>query len=407
MSKLTVFGGRTPHGTVKISGSKNEALPVIFSTLLMRGVSLIENLPDILDVDVAIRIIEYFGASVERMSDGIRVDTRNLTYAPPPAELTCRLRASTYLIGAMLPRFGRCPLSGFGGCSFSPRPIDMHIDALTALSGRVEGNEALATRLVGADIRLRLPSVGATVNSLLLAASAEGRTRIFGYARESHIMNLISFLRSAGALIEVDDEKITVIGRELSGGKIRIAPDILEGATYLNMSAMSGGEIFVSDVDVSAFSSLFSVYRSLGLRLMHCSRGVYIKRISEPRAVNIVAEPEPGFPTDLQPIFAPLIAYTSYGSIEDRVFPSRFGYLKELSRFGVLSEGEYSAVKIFRSTPRPARSTACDLRGGMAVLLSAICADGVSEISSAELIRRGYDRLIQKLSALSLSVVLE
>lgn len=407
MAKLTVFGGRTPHGTVRISGSKNEALPVIFSTLLMHGVSVIENLPDILDVEVAIRIVEHFGARVERHRDRLTIDTRALAYADPPIELTSRLRASTYLIGSMLARFGKCPLSGFGGCSFSPRPIDMHVSAVEALSGRVEGDFAVADRLVGADIRLRCPSVGATVNSLLLAVTADGRTRIFGYARESHIMNLISFLRTAGADIELDGEKITVLGRKLTGGKIKIAPDILEGATYLNMSAMTGGEIFLSGIEANAFSPLVSVYRALGLRVLHSPRGVYIKRVSDPGRTDIVAEPEPGFPTDLQPIFAPLIAYTASGSIEDRVFPSRFGYLSELSKHGVVSDGRLSRVEILNSIPRSARSRACDLRGGMAVLLSAIRADGVSEITSAELIQRGYDNLIPKLSALALSVILE
>lgn len=407
MAKLTVFGGRTPHGRVRISGSKNEALPVIFSTILMRGVSEIENLPDILDVRVALRIIECFGARIERVGDILKIDTEKLSYAEVPLELSSRLRASTYLIGSMLSRFGKCPISGFGGCSFSPRPIDMHIDALLALSGRVEGELAVAERLLGADIHFRCRSVGATVNALLLSVSAVGVTRIFGYARESHIMNLIAFLRSAGADIELDGEKITVRGRVLSGGKIKIAPDILEGASYLNMSAMTGGEIFLSGIEKGAFSPLLPVYRNLGLRLHKCPLGVYIKRVSSPRYTEIIAEPEPGFPTDLQPIFAPLIAYTSSGSIEDRVFPTRFGYLKELSRHGVVSRMENSRAKILNSTPRAAKSTACDLRGGMAVLLSAICADGVSEIFSAELIRRGYDSLIPKLTALSLAVVME
>ena len=407
MAKLTVFGGRTPRGTVRISGSKNEALPVIFSTILMNGVSEIENVPDILDVRVAVEIIELLGAHVERKLDRLKIDTEKLRYTEVPRELTARLRASTYLIGSMLARFGRCPLSGFGGCSFSPRPIDMHIAALEALSGRVESDCALADELIGADIRLRCPSVGATVNALLLSATARGETRIFGYARETHIMNLIKFLRSAGADITVDAEKITVIGRKLTGGKIKIAPDILEGATYLNMSGMTGGEIFLLGIDKRELAPLVGVYRNLGLKLFQSSRGVYIKRVSKARETDIVAEPEPGFPTDLQPIFAPLIACTSSGSIEDRVFPSRFGYLSELAKHGVISEGDYSRVKILNSSLRAARSRACDLRGGMAVLLSAICADGVSEIASAELIQRGYDSLIPKLNGLSLSVILE
>ena len=404
MGKLTVFGGIKPFGTVKISGSKNESLPIIFSTVLMRGVSEIENLPDILDVRVAIEIIEKLGARVERRDNLVKVDTRELTYTELPSSLTSRLRASTYLIGAMLSRFGRSPISGFGGCSFSPRPIDMHIAALEALSGKVGSDHATAERLIGADIYFRCRSVGATVNALLLSVSAKGVSRIFGYAREAHIMNLISFLQSAGADITLDEEKITVRGRELSGGKIRIAPDMLEGATYLNMSAMSCGEIFLRGIELDAFASTLGVYLALGLRPMKDERGVYISRVCAPKRTEIVAEPEPGFPTDLQPIFAPLMACTVGGSIEDRVFPSRFGYLSELSRYGIKSAGDFSRVEIYGSTPRAADSRAIDLRGGMSVLLTAICAEGASEISSAELILRGYDSLVPKLRALGLDV---
>ena len=407
MGKLTVFGGTTPFGTVRISGSKNEVLPVIFSTLLMRGVSEIENVPDILDVDVALEIIEMLGARIERTGGGLKIDTSNLVYRDPPRALTERLRASTYLIGSMLSRFGRCPLSGFGGCTFSPRPIDMHIDALRALSGRVESDSAFADELVGADIHLRCPSVGATVNSLLLSASARGMTRIFGYAKESHIMNLIAFLRSGGADIILDGEKITVNGCPLCGGKIKIAPDMLEGATYLNLSAMSSGEIFLKGITADDFASISDIYRSLGLEICEDRRGVYIKRVSIPQYTEIIAEPEPGFPTDLQPIFAPLIACTASGSIEDRVFPTRFGYLSELSRYGVISISRGSRVEILNSSLKSAHSTAPDLRGGMSLLLSAICACGVSEIDSAELILRGYDSLISKLRALSVKVELE
>ena len=406
MAKLTVFGGVKPFGEVWISGSKNEALPVIFSTILMYGISEIDNVPDILDVEVAIEIIEMLGARTERTGNKLKIDTRDLVYRDLPKALTSRLRASTYLIGSMLSRFGRCPLSGFGGCSFSPRPIDMHIAALEALSGVVESEYALTSGLVGADIRLRCPSVGATVNSLLLSVSAKGTTRIFGYAKESHIMNLIAFLRSAGADITLDGDKITVNGRPLSGGKIKIAPDMLEGATYLNLSAMAEGEIFLKGISHDAFLSVNSVYRSLGLEIATDERGVFIKRISPPRYTEIIAEPEPGFPTDLQPIFAPLIAYTSSGSIEDRVFPKRFGYLSELSRHGVISEDLGSRTRILKSGLKAARSTAPDLRGGMALLLSAICADGVSEIDSAELILRGYDSLISKLRSLSVAAEL-
>ena len=406
MEKLTVFGGVAPRGEIKISGSKNEVLPIIFASLLTNGISEILGVPDISDVSVALDIIRGFGARCERRGDFLSIDTRSLKYAPPDRNLTERLRASTYLIGSMLSRFGRCPLTGFGGCSFSARPIDMHIMALECLSGRAFDDCAIADRLLGADIHFNKRSVGATVNALLLSACAEGVSRIYGYAREAHVKNLIAYLQSAGADITLDEEKITVVGKELSGGKIKIAPDVLEGATYLNISALCGGEVYLTGIELDDFQPLAPTYSRLGFRIFRDRRGVFIRRVAEARRTEIIAEPEPGFPTDLQPIFAPLVAYNAGGSIEDRVFPSRFGYLSELAKYGVKCSGSYSKIELYPSTPRPATSNSLDLRAGMAQLISALYAEGRSEILSSELIFRGYDALLQKLSALSLSVSL-
>lgn len=406
MQKLTVRGAGPLYGKIKISGSKNEALPIIFSCILMHGKSEISNLPDISDVRVALEIIKLFGAVVERRGDGLIIDTECLRYAEVPSYLTSSLRASTYLIGSMLARFGKCPISGFGGCSFAPRPIDMHILALRRLGGRVEGDFATADGLCGADIYFDKRSVGATVNALLLSATAKGRTRIFGYARETHILNLIAFLNSAGARIIRDEEKITVYGTRLGSGKIKIAPDIIEGATYLNMSVMTGGNIYLSGVSKVDFSMLSTPYASLGISLFESFEGVYASRVSEGCRVSLIAEPEPGFPTDLQPIFAPLLSSVRGGFIEDRVFPERFGYLKELSKFGVRSVGDRKRVEILKSSLFSAKARALDLRCGIAELLCAVCCEGESEIESAELILRGYDRLTEKLSSLSLPVSL-
>lgn len=406
--KSIVISGKTPlYGAVKVGGSKNSALPILFATLIARGESRINNFPRIGDTEVALTILKDLGAEIAFLGDSVIINTEKLHYAEPKEELLCKIRASTYLIGSMLSRFGKCRLSVFGGCNFSNRPIDIHLDVCRAMGARRLDNLLSADVLRGADINLRLPSVGATVNALLLSATADGTSRIRGYAREPHILTLIEFLRSAGARIDVRDAEIVVEGAMLHGGQVDIDGDVLEAATYLIAGAVTDGRVGVYGFDPDAISAPLRTMRSLGLSLSRENGIIYAERGEYSYYTELTATPYPGFPTDLQPVFAPLFAALSGGKIIDTVWRERFGYLDSLSSLGVKSVRITDGALIYKSRLRSGETKAPDLRGGVACLLCALAASGESTVHSAETLLRGYENLENKLCSLGASVKIE
>ena len=405
MARITVRGGVSLSGEVTVSGSKNAALPIIFATLLTRGVSRISGAPDIGDVRVALEILEGFGASVVRNGRELIIDTSVLHYARPCDSLVSAIRASTYLLGSSLSRFGIAELQSFGGCGFQTRPIDFHIMACERFGACLTDGKLLAHGLSGAHIRFPRASVGATVNAILLAASAKGKSIIENYAREPHIFGLIDFLASAGAEITVTNEAITVEGRELSGGQTVIEGDAIEAGTYAVLSLLTGGNIRVRGVEPSALSSFFEPLLESGASL-DLSDGIRLYgRLSHPS--HIVALPYPDFPTDLQPIAATALAFYEGGIIEDRVWQGRFGYLSALAPFGVRFSAYPSSAQIYPSELHAADTVAPDLRGGAAALILALTANGESRISSLETIERGYEMIEEKLSRLGADIKIE
>ena len=407
MKKIIVEGGHALNGEIKVSGSKNAALPIIFSCILINGTSEIKNLPDIGDVRVALRIISDLGASVERRGDVTYIDTANLTYKRPSEELVSKIRASTYLMGACLKRFGKCHLLPFGGCDFSHRPIDMHLSACLSLGGVLSSDLLLAKKLVGAEIIFDKPSVGATVNAILLSASAEGDSIIRGCAIEPHIDALIDFINSSGGEVKRCGKDIFVSGRELSGGRISIIGDMIEAGSYLVAGLMCGGEVRVLGCKSDEMTSVSESIHDLGARLLQEGERLWVVRPQIASYLSLTAEPYPGFPTDLQPIFAPLMASHSGGEICDLVWPTRFKYLDSLSAFGVASSVKSGRAEIYKSTIHHGSVSSPDLRGGFACLLAALFARGRSEIYSAELILRGYEKLEEKLAALGARIKIE
>ena len=402
MGTILVNGGIPLKGEITVSGSKNAALPIIFATLITRGQSILHSVPDIGDVDVALKIIEGLGARVERQGSDVFIDTVSLSYRKPSDALVSKIRASTYLIGSLLSRFGIAELQPFGGCNFCTRPIDLHIMACRTLGANLLGDKIITHGLRGALLRLPKVSVGATVNALLLSASAEGVSRIENYAREPHIMGLVAFLRSAGADITVADDAMIVRGKSLHGGETFIDGDPIEAGTYAALSALSGGEITVRGISSEAIDAFLGSFTSGGA-LLDTAGGIALK--SPPKmAVNIVAEPYPGFPTDLQSIAAPLLALGAGGTIEDRVWQGRFGYLAALAPFGIQYKAYPTGAEIFPSRIHSATTDAPDLRGGAAALILALAARGESRITSSEIIARGYENIEKKLSAVGAEI---
>ncbi len=405
MSKLIIRGGRRLSGDIHISGSKNAALPIIFSTVLIRGVSVIYSAPKISDVDIAIKIIEELGAECKRVNDALYIDTRELKYRKPSQSLTGKIRASSYLLGACLSRFGIVDLCSFGGCNFENRPIDMHLYAAVSVGGKIDSEKITAKRLVGCDIRFDKVSVGATVNAILLTVCSSGVSRIYNYAREPHILSLIAFLRTAGAVIEVLDEYIRIEGRELTSGVVTVIPDMIEAGTYLALSLATGSQLNIIGSNRGELAPMLELLTRSGACVN--SEGNCISVSGELSApCEIITAPYPKFPTDLQPQMAPLLATFFGGEIVEGVWRGRFGYLEMLSRFGLRYEMNYGRVKIFPSALVSARAAIPDLRGGAALLIAALIASGESELSNAEILNRGYENLVGKLLSVGADIIM-
>ena len=402
MATITVKGGEALGGSVTVGGSKNAALPIIFASLLTRGESIIRRVPDIGDVRVATGIIESLGARCERSGDTLLINTERLAFRRPDESLVSQIRASTYLLGASLARFGIAAVQSFGGCDFCKRPIDLHLLACRAFGADVRADGIFSHGLRGGMIRFPKVSVGATVNAILLAVTARGESRIENFAREPHIFNLIGYLRSAGADIQVSDTAIIIRGRELHGGDVTVEGDPIEAGTYVALSAITGGNITVLGVSYAALESFTAPLLEAGAQL-DTDEGITLRTLPGGQ-VSVIAEPYPGFPTDLQPIAAPILACARGGTIEDRVWQGRFGYLAALSPFGVKYHAYPTGAEIFHSEFRAADTIAPDLRGGAAALLVALAAVGESRIRSSEIIARGYESIEKKLRTLGAEI---
>ena len=406
MKLITVRGGNRLYGSVDISGMKNAALPIIFAAITTRGVSRFYNLPNITDVTDALGIIKELGAKVWREGEVTFVDTRELHYTTPSLDRVRRIRASTYLIGACLSRFKRAELLPFGGCSFSHRPIDIHLDAAGRFGAEINGNNLTVKKLTPAEIDFRLPSVGATVNALILAASTKGESRLTGAAREPHIRALIEYLKSAGAEISDKDGVITVRGNDLRGGVAVIPGDMIEAGTFLSASIITEGRVRVSGFDTRELSAFTSPLLSAGVIEDLTDGGVML--VGKPRReISVTTGAYPDFATDLQPIFSTVLATSRGGRIEEQVWKSRFGYLDELSKLGLSYSLNGNTARIFPSSPLPGKVTATDLRGGAAAIIFALSANGKSEIYSGELVLRGYDSLVKKLQSIGADIYYE
>lgn len=403
MNSFVINGGRKLSGAVSVSGSKNAALPILFSTLVTHGTSKIRGVPDIKDVDVTLDILSFFGADINKCGDTVTVNTENLVYKRPPTALVSSLRASSYLLGATASRFGVTHLDSFGGCNFDNRPVDMHTDALTAFGAEREGDRFYATALRAADLKFNKISVGATVNAILLAVSANGTSRIFGYAKEPHVISLVDYLNKAGASISVYEDRLEIEGRRLGSAEVTVIPDMIEAGTYTVLSVMMDCGFKVVGADSSHLDSFFSALKGAGVQF-GLTNGV-IKPLRPPiRDIDLLCAPYPAFPTDLQPIMAPLLAAFFGGRITDTVWRSRFGYLASLSSFGIKSEISETGAYIYPSKFKSSEGYAPDLRGGMAMLLCALVANGQSIIRSSDLIKRGYSDVIYKLRLLGADI---
>ena len=411
---LLIRGGRQLSGTIRIDGMKNAALPILFALLLVRDEVTLEELPPVTDIENTLQILCKMGADLTRLSPtAVRVNTKNADPDAVPLKLTTELRASAYLLGAGLGRFGRATTGVPGGCDFGARPLDQHFRLLESLGAVIEPEKNLLRAsapngLRGANLRLDFPSVGATVNGILAAALAKGTTVISGAAREPHIADLADFLNACGARISgAGTSTIRIDGvSRLHGTDYRVLPDMIEAGTYLCAVCGTGGSVRLDGVCPAHLGSILLPLRKMGAEIAVSDDHLTLKRTGDLYGTVLETAPYPGFPTDMQPQFAPLLCLSRGGGrIYERVWKKRFQYIKELERMGatVMLGGDFADFSGGdRLTDACVRAT--DLRGGAALLIAGLCAEGVTELCDVHHIERGYPCFTEKLTAIGADV---
>ena len=403
------------RGEVEISGAKNAAVAIIPAALMVDGVCRIENIPQISDTDMLLTILKELGAKIKFINKStIEIDCTNVRYQDAPYDLMRKIRASYYLIGAMLGRFGSAKTTMPGGCNFGVRPIDQHIKGMTALGADVDVKngfvyaDARDGRLHGARIYLDKVSVGATMNIMLAAALAQGRTIIENAAREPHIVDLANFLNSMGADVRgagTDTIKVNGVDK-LHGGSYAIIPDQIEAGTYMVAAAATGGEVLVKNVIPRHLECISAKLRETGTIVQEYEDSVLVKGASTLRRVNIKTLPYPGFPTDMQPPMGALMCVANGTSvITEGVYDNRYKYTNELRKMGaeIQVDGRVAVIEGGkRLTGAPVH--ACDLRAGAAMVIAGMCASGTTVVDDVRFIERGYENFVGKLKALGADI---
>ena len=415
MNKYVIRGGRPLFGEVTISGAKNAAVGIIPAALLVDGVCRIENIPQISDVTLFFAMLEELGARVRVLNrHAVEIDSRHIHSTRAGYDLARRIRASYYLLGALLGRKGEATVAMPGGCDFGVRPIDQHIKGFTAMgaSVSVEGGyittRAQNGRMKGANVYLDMVSVGATMNIMMAAALAEGNTVIENAAREPHIVDLANFLNSMGADIRgAGTDTIRIRGVErLSGGTYAIIPDQIEAGTYMAAVAAAGGQVLIKNVIPKHLDCISVKLREMGVDIQENGDEILIRRSGPICRATVKTMPYPGFPTDMQPQIVTVLALAKGTSlVTESVWDNRFKYVDELKRLGarIHVDGRLAIVEgVEKFIGAPV--VAPDLRAGAALVVAALAAEGVTEIEQVQFIERGYEDIVGKLRALGADI---
>ena len=402
MTKYIVHGGKPLFGEVEISGAKNAAVAIIPAAILVDGVCRIENIPQISDVTAILKILEQLGASIRSINrHTVEIDSRHIHTTRTSYELSRKLRASYYLIGALLGRFGRAEVAMPGGCNFA-------LGAGVTTEGGYINAIVESGRLTGANIYLDVVSVGATMNIMMAAALAQGDTVIENCAKEPHIVDLANFLNSMGADIRgagTDTIKIRGVER-LSGGSYAIIPDQIEAGTYMAAVAATSGQILVKNIIPKHMDCITAKLQECGVEVEEQDDTLLVRRTARLKKANVKTLPYPGFPTDMQPQMTTVLTLAQGTSlVTEGVWSSRYRYVDELKRMGArIQVDDKTAVVegVEKLTGAPIQ--AYDLRAGAALVIAALAAEGESEISNVQYIERGYEDIIGKLRALGADI---
>lgn len=414
MDKIFINGGNPLKGEVNVSGAKNAVLAILPAAILAQDVCVIENVPDISDVAMMVRILHQLGARVKYINDNtLEIDTSTVNSYVVTHEMTKHMRASYYLIGTLISRFGRAKVAMPGGCNFGVRPIDQHIKGFEILGSVVDFRENAmidvnAENLSGGFVYLDIVSVGATINVMLAAVRAKGLTVIENAAKEPHIVDLANFLNSMGADIRgagTDVIKIKGVDR-LHGCTYSIIPDQIEAGTFMVAAAATRGEVLIKNVIPKHLESITAKLLQCGVYVEEFDDSILVKCTERPKRCNVKTMPHPGFPTDMQPQFTTLLSIAEGTSIvSEGVWDNRFQYVDQLLRMGanITVNGKAATIEgVEHLNGSPVKAD--DLRAGAAMLIAGLVATGTTEIENIVYIDRGYDDVVGKLKALGADI---
>ena len=415
MRKIIINGGKKLQGEVTVSGAKNSVVALIPAIILSDGVVTLDGVPAISDVDNLIEIIEVVGGSVKRDGETLEIDPRGVKDMPMPFGKINSLRASYYFYGSLLGRYGQATVGLPGGCDLGPRPIDLHLKAFEAMGASISYEDEsmrIATdasqRIKGAHIYMDTVSVGATINTMLAAAKADGRTVIENAAREPEIIDVATLLNNMGARVRgAGTEVITIEGVEsLHGTRHQVIPDRIEAGSYIAMAAAIGKGIKVKNVLYEHLESFIAKLEAMGVRMTVEEDAIFVEEQGDLKPVDIKTSPYPGFATDLQQPMTPLLLKASgRGKIIDTIYEKRVNHVPELVRMG--ADIQVLGGQIVYNGPTQlsgAPVKASDLRAGAALVTAGLMAEGQTEITNIEFILRGYSNIIEKLSDLGADI---
>lgn len=412
MAKYEIIGGTPLEGSVTISGAKNAAVAILPAALLVDGVCRVENVPDISDVRILLEILRDMGVQIHEEGPGVlQLDASHITNRCPNPELVRKMRASYYLMGALLSRFHQADVALPGGCNFASRPIDQHVKGFSALGADVEETDDYVYLREGPDglhgsrITLDVVSVGATINIIMAACLLPGQTIIYNAAREPHIVDLANFLNTMGARISgAGTEVVKIWGVDrLRGGSYAIIPDQIEAGTYLAAVAAVGGNVLVQNVIPKHMDCITSKLQEMGVSIINYDDAIRIRSTGKLHHTTVKTRPYPGFPTDMQAQICVCMTLASgISRLTENVYETRFfGYCTELQSMGanILITGKTATVT---GTKQLTGATVCahDLRAGAALIIAGLAAQGTTVVENIHFVERGYERLVEKLTAL-------
>ena len=416
MKKIVINGGHPLKGEVTISGAKNSVVALIPATILADDIVTLDGVPDISDVASLIEIMTIMGAKIERKEDSLVIDPRGVKNMPMPFGKINSLRASYYFYGSLLGRYGQATVGLPGGCDLGPRPIDLHLKAFEAMGAAMtmDGSsmklETDGKPLQGANIYMDTVSVGATINTILAAVKAEGRTVIENAAREPEIIDVVTLLNNMGAHIRGAGTDIIIIDGvpQLHGTRHQVIPDRIEAGTYIALAAAIGEGIQINNVLYEHLESYIAKLEEMGVRMTISEDSIFVEKQTGLKATQIKTSPYPGFATDLQqPITPLLLTAVGRGRIVDTIYEKRVNHVPELDKMGATISTLNDHI-IYEGPNQLTGSSvkATDLRAGAALVIAGLMASGTTEITNVEYILRGYSDIIHKLTQLGADIQL-